>query len=230
MNLDVAAYTDHDTMGFFVPPSWQRRRMHRAYFDHLLTVAEEFDEPGEFVTLPGYEWTQQPNVGGHLNVYFENADEARLFDSHDPETDTYERLWERLHRFERESEGRVVTVPHHSAEAMYPFDFAGTAYDDELAPVAEVYSQWGSSERPGSAGNRFPLAMGQREVDRPGYYLRDAHELGYRVGMIGGSDYHGPHPGHSLIHTSRHSPSGGVAVSGGGPSGACGTNGATPAD
>lgn len=207
MDLDVVSYTDHDTMGFFIPPQWQRDRMHRSYFDQLCELAGDANEPGEFVALPAYEWTKQPNVGGHVNVYFSGGADATLFDSLDAATHTYEQLWERLREWREAHDSEVVTVPHHPAESMYPFDFASVDYDDELAPLVEVYSQWGSSERPGSDGNRFPLAMGQGEIDEDGYYVQDAHRLGHRVGMIGGSDYHGPHPGHSLIHTRPHFPS-----------------------
>ena len=207
MALDVVAYTDHDTMGFFIPPGLQRRRMHQRYFDRMKAVTREFHDPGEFVTLFGYEWTKQPNVGGHINVYFDGVDGAELFDSHSPVTNTYEALWDRLRRWREENEGDVLTIPHHPAEAMYPFDFSAVDYDDDLAPLVEVYSQWGSSERPGAEGNRFPLAMGQGEVGEAGYYAQDALRLGYRVGLIASADYHGPHPGHSLIHADPHLPS-----------------------
>jgi len=207
MDLDVAAYTDHDTMGFFIPPGWQRARMHREHFDHLCDLADTFNEDGQFVTLPAYEWTKQPNMGGHINVYFEDASDAELIDSLAADANTYERLWERLREWNRTHDSGVVTVPHHPAEAMYPFDFASVEYDDDLAPLVEVYSQWGLSERPGDEGNPFPLAMGQGEMDEDGYYVRDAHRLGYKVGMIGSADFHGPYPGHSLIHARPHLPS-----------------------
>ena len=208
MDLDVVAYTDHDTMGFFIPPQLQRRRMRRRYFDRMKDVTSEFHDSGEFVTLFGYEWTKQPNNGGHINVYFDDAfDEAELFDSLDPGTDSYEKLWRRLDRWRSETGNDVLTIPHHPAEAMYPFDFAATEYDDDLAPLVEVYSQWGSSEKPGADGNPYPLAMGQGEVETPGHYVQDALALGHRVGMIGGADYHGPFPGHSLIHADPHLPS-----------------------
>jgi hypothetical protein len=207
MALDAVAYTDHDTMGFFIPPQLQRRRMHRRYFDRMKRVARRFDDPGSFVTLFGYEWTKQPNVGGHVNVYFDGVDDAELFDSLAAETNTYEALWDRLRRWREETGGDVVTVPHHPAEAMYPFDFAAVDYDDDLAPLVEVYSQWGSSERPGTEGNRFPLAMGQGEAGEAGHYAQDALRLGYRVGLVASADYHGPHPGHSLIHADPHLPS-----------------------
>ena len=65
----------------------------------------------------------------------------------------------------------------------------------------------GSSERPESAGNRKPLAMGQGEVDKAGHFVQDALELGNRVGSLAASDYHGHYPGHSLIHARPHLPS-----------------------
>jgi hypothetical protein len=49
--------------------------------------------------------------------------------------------------------------------------------------------------------------MGQGEVDEPGHYVQDALALGHRVGLVGGSDYHGPYPGHSLLHAKPHLPS-----------------------
>jgi hypothetical protein len=181
--------------------------MENGYFERMKRVTEALDDAGEFVTLFGYEWTKQPNVGGHVNVYFDDPAGAELFDSISPETTSYEGLWERLREWREAGDTRVLTVPHHPAEAMYPFDFASVAYDDDLAPLVEVYSQWGSSERRGREGNRYPLSMGQGEVDEPGHYVQDLLAMGHRVGMNASSDYHGPHPGHSLIHTRPHLPS-----------------------
>jgi len=206
MDLDVVAYTDHDTMGFFIPPRLQRRIMRRRNFDAMKRVTEEFNDPGSFVTLFGYEWTKQPNQGGHINVYFDDPDRAELFDSISPRSNTYEKLWTRLHEWKERTGGDVLAFPHHPAEAMYPFDFSETDYDDELAPLVEVYSQWASSEMPGREGNPKPVAMGQGEVDESGHYAQDALRMGHRVGLMCSADYHGPHPGHSLIHADPHLP------------------------
>ncbi|WP_248895964.1 DUF3604 domain-containing protein [Haloplanus halobius] len=207
MALDVVAYTDHDTMGFFIPPSLQRRRMHDHGFDDGVAAADAANDPGSFVTLPAYEWTQQPNRGGHLNVYFESADDVALFDSMAADSDTYETLWARLDRWRAETGRDALTIPHHSAEAMYPFDFSATESDDELAPLVEVYSQWGSSERPATAGNEKPIGgIASGEVGVEGHYVQDAFALGNRVGMLASSDYHGPLPGHSLLHVPPHVP------------------------
>jgi hypothetical protein len=64
------------------------------------------------------------------------------------ESDTYEKLWDRLREFNDSHDATALTIPHHTAESTYPFDFSALDYDDDLAPLVEVYSQWGSSERP----------------------------------------------------------------------------------
>ncbi|MFB6311149.1 MAG: DUF3604 domain-containing protein [Salinirussus sp.] len=207
MDLDVVAVTDHDTMGFFIPPSWQRQRMHRSYFNQLKSTATEFHDPGAFVTLFGYEWTKQPNVGGHINVYFDDVENAELYDSMAPDSNTYEGLFERIAEYNDRSDGNAVAIPHHTAEATFPFDFSAMTYDDDVAPLVEVYSQWGSSERPGRDGNRHPVLMGQGEAEEPGHYVQDAFALGHRVGLMASADFHGPRPGHSLLHTDPHLPS-----------------------
>jgi len=207
MALDVVAFTDHDTMGFFIPPTLQRRRMRDRYFEATKDACRAFHDPGEFVTLMAYEWTKQPMAGGHINVYFDDVDGAVMFDSISPESDTYEKLWDRLREFNDSTGTQAITIPHHTAESTYPFDFSQIEYDDDLAPLVEVYSQWGSSERPASEGNRHPVEMGTGEVDEPGFYTQDAHSLGYRVGLTASADYHGPHPGHSLLHAESHLPS-----------------------
>jgi len=207
MDLDVVAYTDHDTMGFFIPPTLQRWLMAHRNLPRIRERVETYHEPGRFVTLFGYEWTKQPDAGGHINCYFGTVEDAPFFDSRHPESDTYEKLWARLDAWREETGREVVTVPHHPAEAMYPFDFSATDYDDDLAPLVEVYSQWGSSELPSWEGNRKPIGgMAKGEVTERGHFGQDALALGNRVGFVAGSDFHGPRPGHSLVHADPHLP------------------------
>lgn len=203
MDLDVVAYTDHDTMGFFIPPALQLRRMRKKYFQATKEAVEQYHEPGEFVTLMGYEWTHQPNKGSHINVYFEDTDGAELYSSRDPESDSPEKLWKRIDEWETEHDSRTLTAVHHSPSEMFPFDF-GENYDEEKAPVVEVYSRWGSSEHPDTD---LPIEMGQGRKKEKNHYVQGAFERGLKAGMIGGSDHHGPYPGHSLIHEEPHLPS-----------------------
>ncbi|HFD15957.1 MAG TPA: DUF3604 domain-containing protein, partial [Rhodospirillales bacterium] len=42
----------------------------RAFWRRLNELTAEFDEPGRFVTLPGYEWSGNTGLGGDRNVFF----------------------------------------------------------------------------------------------------------------------------------------------------------------
>jgi len=41
-----------------------------AFWDELNRITAAFDAPGEFVALPGYEWSGNTSLGGDRNVYF----------------------------------------------------------------------------------------------------------------------------------------------------------------
>src|SRR5215213_6733339 len=67
--LDLFCLSEHD---------WQ---MNDRDWKELTATSDRFDEPGRFVTVPGYEWTS-PSYG-HRNVYFRDAG-AAMFPSVGP--------------------------------------------------------------------------------------------------------------------------------------------------
>jgi len=79
--------------------------------------AERYNSPGLFTAFIGYEWTS--TAGGnnlHRNVVFaDGAEKTRQaipytsFDSFDPED-----LWRALARYEAQTGGRVLAIPHNS--------------------------------------------------------------------------------------------------------------------
>jgi hypothetical protein len=174
--LDVVSVTDHDHWGMrFLD---QRPDM----WEEIKSLAERYDEPGRFVTLPGYEWTNW--VHGHRHVlYFGDraaAGELRLFSSLDPEYETPQQLWAALR-------GRpAITVAHHSAGGPVSTDWS-IPPDPELEPVTEIVSVHGSSEALDSPSLIYSPV--------PGNFVRDALDRGYRLGFVGSSDSHDGHPG-----------------------------------
>jgi len=182
--LDVAALTDHDHWGIpFLdesPGLWRE----------IGAAAARFHEPGRFVTLLGFEWTNW--VHGHRHVlYFE--DEGPLLSSLDEATDDPAELWRALR-------GRpALTFAHHSAGGPVATNWA-FAPDPVLEPVTEVASVHGSSE---ALDAPFPI-----HEPLPGNFVRDALGKGYRLGFVGSGDSHDGHPG--LAHLA--SPSGGLAA------------------
>ncbi len=183
-NLDLYALTDHDWQ---IAPSkpWEGQ----------LAKAAEYYAPGEFVTLPAYEWTS--SLYGHRNVYY-GAAEGPLFpcradgDYWSPAHETPEQLWARLD----EAGVPAITVPHHPTATSHPltWEYFSPKYDR----LVEVYSSWGSSE---VALN--PLrGYGSDRYEH--LYVREALARGYQFGLIASSDGHDGHPGNAQSPETKH--------------------------
>jgi hypothetical protein len=169
--LDVAALTDHDHWGIpfldSAPALWKE----------IQEQTRSFHEPGRFVTLEGYEWTNW--IYGHRHVlHFGEGLEIRS--CIDPAYDTPGELWDSL-RGEP-----VLTIAHHSAGGPIAVDWS-IPPDPELEPVTEIVSVHGSSESLDSPGVIYSPV--------PGNFVRDALARGYRLGFVGSGDSHDGHPG-----------------------------------
>ena len=169
--LDVVSLTDHDHWGMLFLDE------HPELWEEIQEVTERFHDPGRFVTLLGYEWTNW--IHGHRHVlYFE--DEGEVLSSIDPAYETPAQLWDGLR-------GKpALTFAHHSAGGPI-----ATNWDyeppPELEPVTEVASVHGNSEAL-DAPYRIYSAL-------PGNFVRDVLDRGYKLGFIGSGDSHDGHPG-----------------------------------
>jgi hypothetical protein len=169
--LDVIALTDHD--------HWSVRPLdeYPKLAESILQSALKFHEPGRFVTIPGYEWTNW--LHGHRHVlYFD--DQAPIFSAIDPATDRPDELWDALR-------GRpALTFAHHSAGEPVATNWFYPP-DPELEPLTEISSVHGMSE---AADAPLPVRGAI-----PGNFVRDALLAGYRLGFVGSGDSHDGHPG-----------------------------------
>jgi hypothetical protein len=169
--LDFAALTDHDHWGMrFLdaePELWEL----------IVGTGQRFHEPGAFVTLLGYEWTSW--IHGHRHVLF-FGDQAQVYSSLDPRYEHPQGLWDALR-------GQpAITIPHHSGGGPIPTDWS-IPPDPEIEPLVEVASVHGISEAADAPGAIYsPVA---------GSFARDALDMGYGLGFIGGGDSHDGHPG-----------------------------------
>ena len=87
----------------------------RTVWEEIIDHAENNNEPGKFTAFIGYEWSASPN-GNNLHrvvVMRDGADEAQqllplpAYDSDDPED-----LWRWMDRYEEQTGGRVLAIPH----------------------------------------------------------------------------------------------------------------------
>ena len=147
-----------------------------AFWAELNRLTAEFDEPGRFLAVPGYEWSGNTLVGGDRNVWYRHdvrpirrSHRALVMESAEPGTDcnTARALFDTLVR-DREDVAVAAHCGGRYADIIY-------AHDGRIENSVEIHSAWGTFE----------------------WILRDAFEQGYRVGIVGNSDGHKGRPGAS---------------------------------
>jgi hypothetical protein len=172
------------------PFKWQRRGENGGILEETVGGEPEFEEWWEriqaaaernlsenFVTFPGYEWHgDRTRWGDHTVVYFE---EGYPLDDESDLPDLYENMRER----------RAFVIPHHTAYLLGQRAKDWDAFDPELSPVMELYSNQGSSEAVDS-----PVPMDTFRILGPrtsGGTFVDGLDRGHRVGVIGSNDQPG---------------------------------------
>jgi hypothetical protein len=173
--LDVAALTDHGHWGMpFLDDD-------DSMWNEIRRRTRRFHEPGRFVTLLGFEWTNW--IHGHRHVLYP-GDEGRVLSAVDPNYETPPQLWEALRG------SNAVTITHHTAGEPVATDWTFPP-DPRFETVSEIVSVHGSSEAADSPSTvRGPYR---------GHFVRDALDRGYRLGFIGSGDSHDGHPGLAWI-------------------------------
>jgi hypothetical protein len=142
-----------------------------AFWQKLNALTAQFDRPGEFVCLPGYEWSGNTGMGGDRNVFFRREGRPICRSSHilvegATSTDavyTADKLFEAL----RGEDCRVI------AHVGGRYADVKAAHDGRVERTVEVHSSWGTFE----------------------WLLHDAFDMGYRVGVVCHSDDHKGRPG-----------------------------------
>jgi hypothetical protein len=161
-NLDFAAIADHAHFDF-TDAAWEETKK----------AAQDFNDPGRFVTIPGFEWTR---AWDHRNVYYLDDDQP-VFRDDDPKSDTPQKLWQCL-------EGReAIVIPHHNL-----FCGAWEDHNPKFERAVEIYSMWGLSEYMGN-----PLWT--LEFKRRGISVQEMLETGAKLGFVAGQDNHDGRPG-----------------------------------
>lgn len=149
-----------------------------AFWRQLDALAARFEEPGRYITLPGYEWSGNTAVGGDRNVWYlrpgrpiRRSSRALLEEHEDAgnEATTARALFTALAA--EEQVGEVLVAAHVGGRHA---DLAW-AHDGRFERLVEIHSAWGTFE----------------------WLLLDALALGHRVGVVANSDGHKGRPGAS---------------------------------
>src|SRR5947209_9207509 len=142
-----------------------------AFWCKLNRLTAEFDKPGKFVCLPGYEWSGNTGMGGDRNVFYRSEGRPIRRSSHilvQDQTST-SAIYTADELFSALGEEDAVVIAHvggRYADLKY-------AHDGRLERAVEIHSTWGTFE----------------------WLLHDAFEQGFRVGVVCHSDDHKGRPG-----------------------------------
>lgn len=153
----------------------------------LNDLTREFDDPGQFLAVPGYEWSGNTSVGGDHNVWYRTDDRpiyraqrSLVMEDSSPDNDCLD-AHDLFRRLQTEDALVVAHVGGRYADVRY-------AHDARLEPSVEVHSAWGTFE----------------------WIVADAMAEGYRVGIVAGSDGHKGRPGASYPGASKFGSYGGL--------------------
>ena len=144
------------------------------FWAEINSLAAEFDKPGEFLCLPGYEWSGNTGLGGDHNIWYRTegrpiyrSSRALIADKTRPESDCHD-VKDLFAALQGED---VLVVPHVGGR----FADVSYAHDATLEPSVEVHSSWGTFD----------------------WIVNDSLKLGYRIGIVAASDGHKGRPGAS---------------------------------
>jgi len=125
---------------------FQSEDLTRSIWAGFVEITDQYNEPGRFTAMAGFEWTSTP-MGDNLHrvvVFRDGAEKTgqtlpySMFDSDDPEG-----LWAYLAAYENSTGGRALAIPHNgntSNGLMFSDkDFSGKRLDREYA---EARSRW----------------------------------------------------------------------------------------
>ena len=163
------------------PEGWKpQERLDREWAE-INEVCGAQNDPGAFVTFPGYEWQGNGSSGDH-NV-FALCEGLPIF-----RVDTLAELYECLRGHE------AIAIPHHTAYRPGQRGRDWSVYDEDLSPFSEILSIHGCSETDEEwVGLRSNPHMGPGLG--PGTW-QAALDRGYHLGAICSTDNWGDMPGH----------------------------------
>jgi hypothetical protein len=160
-----------------------------AFWEKVNKISTEFNQPGKFVTFPGYEYSANTPLGGDRNVYFTSSggkisrSSCELLPdnfSKFPDSQTAKELFNVLGKQQDPSAFVFAHVGGRYADLK--------THDPDLELAVEIHSAWGTFE----------------------WLLKDALDLGYKIGICANSDGHKCRPGASYPGASTFGSYGGL--------------------
>lgn len=198
MGLGFYALTDHSSTPY--ADEGRQDGITDTEWEETKQALKSHNDPGSFVTIPGYEFSAD-SPSGHHNLYFNAADD-RLDDIPLYYRHMYgqiQSVWGVVSSLPPDVQ--VLTIPHHTGMGLNGVGSAEVSFgegygDDALRPLIEIYSEHGLSELYDPAHPLSYESISGRKYSVDGqHYAQDAWALGERLSVIASSDNHSAHPG-----------------------------------
>ncbi len=131
-----------------VPEIVLDREFQQTVWDEYIDIAEEFNDPGRFTAMIGYEWTSTENGNNlHRNVLYRgDGDEARKIVPYTTaESFNPEELWKWMANYEQHTGGRVLAIAHNgnmSNGIMFPVETNPASGQPLTGDYAKTRARW----------------------------------------------------------------------------------------
>jgi hypothetical protein len=120
----------------------------RSVWERYVDTADEYNEPGRFTTIIGYEWTS--TVAGnnlHRNVLYRDGAELarRMLPYTTAESSNPEDLWAWMERYEEHTGGRLLAIAHNgnlSNGTMFPLEVNPATGKPLTEEYARTRARW----------------------------------------------------------------------------------------
>lgn len=167
--LDWVSAADHVSNGRCEYAKWKEQ----------IAIANQFNDPPDFVTLPAYEASLSSGCGGDNNIYMTYFPDIYVDENEGGNVKT---LVEKLE--EKMDKNDFITVPHHTSRVKKNGEIPDEIYPGkDMMPVIEIHSKWGTSEYCGNPNSLKDFHTGP-------CYANDLLKQGLALGFIGGTDSH----------------------------------------
>jgi hypothetical protein len=124
------------------------RDFQQTIWDDYIDISENYNDPGRFTAMIGYEWTSTENGNNlHRNVlYRDNGDKAkRMVPYTTSESFNPEDLWKWMARYEEVTGGKVLTLAHNgnmSNGIMFPYETNPATGERLTGEYAKQRARW----------------------------------------------------------------------------------------
>jgi hypothetical protein len=131
-----------------LPPVLLDDRFTQSIWDKYLKTAEEFNDPGRFTAMIGYEWTSTEKGNNlHRNVLYRDGRDLarRMLPYTTTESFNPEDLWKWMEGYEQKTGGRVLALAHNgnlSNGIMFPVEVNPATGQPLSGDYAKTRARW----------------------------------------------------------------------------------------